>query len=467
MPAPVKAIDIPINVGNKPDWDRRLGYPNNLNMFVGDSDFLYTTAGLQLIRSLQDTRYIHYSPYQGGVYFAVTNTQIYRVTLAGSYEVIANIAYSGQAVQIAENLQYQVTIVDGSKAYVVDQTTAGFVTLSSAQGFTFATPCSVVTLNTFTVILDKATGSWTVSNPNNALSYPALDFVPQIESQLTTAVSLSTLGNNLFIFGSTGIERWTANYNTNVYLFPFSRDDNYRQDFGAADTAGVTQGHNTIYFLSSLLIPMVLTLEGGITPIGDAGMVRVISQYPDVRKCITSFYVWNGNYFCHFTFPETALAWVYCQNSKTWGFSDDLIVASVWNQEIVATNEGIYRLSLIPGHKHRSFQLGPVFGYKGQQTFRNTLNGVEVRLVQGRYQYVDTSVTMPLTLGYSPQFMTCTISLDSDSWLNSVAAPLGKTGKRNAITVWRTNLTGYEFTPRFDYYGDLELTVQKVTMCFR
>ncbi len=448
-------LDVPINVGTAPDWQIRFGHPTLLNMFVGASEKVYSTPGLNLILMLRNARFIYYTIFNGGSFIVVNDTQILRMSMVGTYSVLANIIFSGLPIQIDENLQNQISIVDGLKLYVIDQRANTFTVMGEAQGFGFKTPCSVVDLNSFTIVLDTITNSFLISSPNNSLNFPGLNNVPTIQSQLTQAVSLATINSNLYIFGTTGIERWEPNYNVNAFLFPFSRDNNFRRDFGAIGTGAVRRGINNVYFLSNKFTYMVLTEQGTqelAEPGSDIGIAKIISQYPDVSNCYCSFYSFRGSYFAHYTFPETGISWVYCENSKKIALSDDLILSTPDNIEYVLTTTGVYQLGFTtPVPKHRQIILPRLFDYQGQQNYRAGLMGVEVRMNQGNLQALPQ------------QNLELTISLDSIKWLNSVSRPIGLTGERNALTIWRTNLSGYEFTLRIDYYGLLDFCIEKIT----
>ena len=460
-----KYVPVPINRGTLPDWETRLGYPQLLNMFVGESGHLYCTPGLLSVldSALDDNaRAVQQSIYNGTQYFVVTDSRILIITPGMGYEVIAIIKNTNLPVQMAENLQGQMGIVDGLNFYVYDQNTKGFIVMGPTEGFQFKTPISIVVLNSVCIVLDGSTNSWAISQVNNMLSWPVLDNVPQIEAQLTNAVSLATLSSNLYIFGSTGIERWVPNSGNNPYLFAFTRDDNYRKDFGAIGTNSIDRGFDEIYFLSSKFTPMSLSVSGGLRELtpskmeeggpspGISGMSKIISQYIDVMRCEACFYTFSGNYFYSMTFPETGVNWTYCQNSNTWANNDDLIICSTFDGTIVGNSTGISTLELEPqSTKKRQWRSERIVNYKGLEPFRTTLCGFEPRIVQG------------LQSTGKQEYMELTISVDSQSWLNTVRRPIGLTGQRNAVDVWLMNIAAYEFTFLLTYQGMLNLTIEK------
>lgn len=461
--------ELPINRGTRPNWELRINYPQLLNMFVGESGQVFTDPGLSKLSNVApdaNTRAIHYSTYKGGSYFCVTKTKILQIFLDGSFNEIAVINNSGMAVQIDENDQNQVIFVDGKSAYVYAQqaTPPTFTTLGTSQGFQFASPISVVVLNNIGIVLDRITNTWAISDPNNLLTWPVLDFVAQLDSTLTQGVSLETLSNNLFIFGTTGIERWVPNTGNNPYLFPFDKDTSYRQDFGAISTNGVIrgfddQGFGVIYFLSSKYVPMSLTVQGLhelVEPDYKTGLAKILSDYEDVNKCESSFYAFKGNYVFTMTFQTTGICWRYCVNSKTYSTGDDLIISALTTYQIVATPDGVFNLENAPQiKKHRMCVLDKIKIYKGQQPNRMTMSCLDVQMIQGLLHNTDEELELSFSLD------------GQQSWTNIVTCPIGATGERNAQTTWRMNIICKEITPRISYYGDLEFTIERIFATIR
>lgn len=459
MPQPKQNNDyipIPINTGNFPDWQVRLGYSQLTNMFVGESGYVYATPGLIKINTNapdNTARAVWESFYGNGAYFVVTNSAILRIGKDGNYKLIASIKNSGKAVQIAENLQNQIGIVDGRNYWVYEQRTDGLTLMGEKEGFSFKTPISIVVLNTFAAILDEETKTFGISDPNNMVSFSPLDTVPQIGDQLKEAVSLQTLTDNLYIFGSQGIERWVPSVANNPYLFPFTKDVNFRKDFGGIGTNSAIRGFEEIYFLSSKFVPMSLSANGGLRDLGmpksTEGIARIMSQYPDVSFASGSFYSYRGNYFYSLTFPESGKNWTYCQNSNTWSFNDDNILASVQGGDVVATSNGLFKLSLEPQNtKKRQWRSMRVVDDKGSNPYRMSLNAAKIRIVQGILQATE------------PQYIELQVSKDSENFGNISRRPIALTGERQNDTSWKMNMTGHEFTFLLTYYGNLDLTLE-------
>lgn len=449
-----KPINIPINVGARPDWQVRLGYPLVYNLFVGESGSLYSTPGKDKLSTNapdQDARATHRSKFGGGRTFVVTKNSVIYIKDDGTYVTVGTIQDTGQCVEIDENIQNQIGIVDGKKMYVYDQRTSGFVTLSSENGFNISSPISICVLNGIAIIFDRITNTWVISGVNNMLQFPVWNF-PTLSSQCTQGVSVKVMNNNLHIMGTTGVERWVPQTSNSPFMFPFAKDNNYFIPYGPIKTCAVALGKNEIFFLSSNYTPTVLNSNGYQDLIKPAaGFSRIVSQYDDVEDCMTSYVLFRDHEFLYMTFPDTGISWVYNRTSQTMHQTDDIVIDALADYETIATPEGIFTLSLTPDKKHRRFQSEIVRLQKGSQPNRQLINTFELQLIQGLIQPTTNEV------------MELTLSLDGQSYTNTVTRPFGKTGERNSVMTWNMNIAAQEAMFRCDYYGSLDLTISKAT----
>lgn len=453
-------MEIPINEGTKPQWETRLGYPKLFNMFVGEDGIDYSNPwrkDLSPNQEIGNIRCAIETSFNKGSYLILTDEAFIRLDYDGTVTVIDNIRNTGGQVQMSENAQFQVGIVDGKSFYVFDQNAGAhaITVMGETEGFSFNTPISITTINNITIVLDYNTGEWAISEPNQMLTFPAIDGEQRISSGLGEGRTLDTINEQLYIFGSTGIERWIPSSGNSPYLFPFAKDNSFKIDFGALSTNAVDQGFSELYFVSSNLIPSVLTSQG-VKPIADPALAKVFSHYPDYLSLSASFYKFLGNYFFHIYFPESDISWIYCTNSQTWSLSDDHVTTSITRENVVATDLGLFMLTDDDAYavsKKREFQSKRLTNYKGTEPYRATINSVEAKIIQG---YKQSSIV-------EPQHIRLNISLDSDQWLNPVPMPIGNTGEREAITIWRTNLVGHEFTINLQYQGTYRLTLEKLT----
>lgn len=446
-------MQIPINTGSVPNWNTQIDNPELFNLFVTKDGNITYTPGLDLKTALANCRAVWETPFDNDSYIVVTNSAIYRIKPNGTKKELYQIINSTLAVDITENLRSQVTVTDGKTAYVIDQENNDKVTiLSEAQGFDLKNPGSCTMVNSFTLILDIVTGIWDISDPNNALVYGT--FGPQaIDPNLATPLAVRSINNNLFIFGTGGIERWEPTLNTNTYLYPLTKDMNFEIDFGAISTSCIVANISTIYFLSSRYIPMQYTAQGfkAIVPAGDvdgAGIAKEISQYPDVTRAMGAFYSFRGNLFYQLTFLESAKTWLYSINSNTFSNTDDFIIGGARINEFVITPDGFYELSLTPDDKHRYWIGGDTQIYKGNENYRNQVTGAEVRMTQGSEQLE------------RPEYLSLAVSVDRRTWSNYVRLRMGMVGEFNYRTLWQMCIACQYFKPRVDYYGTYPLTIE-------
>jgi hypothetical protein len=451
------------DLGSLPNWNTQISSPQLFNMFVDKEGILNYTPSLVQKVSLVDCRAIWETSYDGGCYIVVTTSGIYRTKLNGSQVLLYSILDSEQPVDITENLQNEVTVVDGNYAYVIQQRASDTVTiLSPTQGFALQKPTSCCTINSFSVILDGPTGIWQISAPNNALSFDP-EQQQEINSQLFIGMAVREMNDNLFIFGTGGIERWEPSLNVNTYLFPLQKDTNYEIDFGAISMRSVVSNANTIYFLSSRFLPMKLTSSGLSTlwpqDLGkdnanqdENGIARALSILPDVEDCIGSFYTFRGNLFYQMTFVTSEVTWVWNDNANRYANTDDYIIGSGFKTEVVLLSDGVYQLSLDPARKARVWVGDTNNIYKGPVPMRGRLNGVELRQTQGTEQST------------IPEYVELQLSIDRRTWTNNVRIPMGQTGEFNYRTVWPCNISAQYITPKIQYFGTYPFTIEAVDM---
>lgn len=452
-----------IDTGSMPDFNKQINNPELFNMFIGKSGSQYILPSLDRIgRAIPGTLKVHFTNFDGGRYIVVTELNVYRVSPTGAIAQVGTVQFNSQSVvEVTENLQNQVTIVGGGiGAYVLDQNADTFLPLTVAQGFALNNPISCTTLNSFTVVLD-ASGQWQISNPNAAYIYSAIQ-IQQIDSQLVTPLAVRTNDNNLFIFGTAGIERWEPTFNVQTYLFPLQKDQDFKNNFGGLNTSLIESDINYIFFLSSRYMPMTIS-RAGIEELGNDGIAKVFSEYPDALKGKSSIYTYLSNYFFQITLEESKKTWVYCFNSKKWSNSNDLIIDSTASpsvssglvQEVVALRDGIYNLTSNPTQKRRRWVSDRFNAYKGQMPSRGLLNGVEIMITQGE------NIFSILDLA-QPEYIELSVSVDNITFGNALKMPIGSPGQTQYRTRFPTNMSGTFFTLKLEYFGSLNYTVEGV-----
>lgn len=437
-------IDVPITSGSMPAIDGRISSQSVRNMIVGADKDLYPYPYLKQLAAITNLRRIWYSEYNGGIYIAVSDDVIYTVDSKGVTEVIGIITFSALAITMCENLQNQVTITDGLKAYVYEIRKNNFVTLNETDHkFSAVRPISCVMLNSFTIIGDNETGKWYISDANNALMYDDLRF-GQIEDALTKLMGVATIHNNLFIIGLNGVERWIPAVEQQSFDIPFQRDDNFRTNFGAVSTASIVSDVDNIYFLSSKSSVIEMGLQG-VNPVTNPGQGDAIVNSGDQTKASGCFFVYKGYYFYQLTLDNDS--WLYNISTKVWTQTDEKVLSAANNH--IALEDGFYEFTdERQGNRKLEIITDVIIPPSVPNTYRATSTFFESKITQGDSNMNDD------------EYLELQISLDNQEWSNSVSQLIGKTGKRQAINTWRMNVSGHQFTYRWRYYGSANIALR-------
>lgn len=436
---------VPLSTGSNPNTDTRVDNPRLRNWFVGEKA-IHRLPSLAELTLLSDCRAIHETTFDSGSYIVVTKGQVVRVQFRGSIEHISNINNSDGAVRISENQANEVTIVNGSSAYVYKQSTAEFTQLTTTHGFDLINPVDTVVLDTFTIIVGGSDKKWTVSSPNNALTYNTSD-VQVTDDDMGNLVGVAELDNNIFIFGGGGVQRWVPSIARTTYDFPFDIDPSFRAAYGCLSTGSIVSETSVVYFLAENHVVQSLSAQG-LTPISAPGMSKEISRYAETNFSNGSMLEFQGRYFYQLSFDENS--WVFAEDTNKWSESDDMIIDSVG--DTIVTSEGVFTLTDM--HTSKACEYVSVVTRPSESTapYRRVLNSVKLGLIQGLSQ-VD-----------EPQHVELAVSQDNIRWSNNVKREIGLTGDRQANNVWRMNLSAQQFTFRIRYYGSLDLTLESLTI---
>ena len=230
---------IPVNVVGSSVFGRypKVNSEKTFNMFVSD-DWLVNTPGYKKRLNIVSTtsqakgRGLFHSV-KGDFLIAVVNAGVYRISRNLSPIFLGNIGTTSGEVSIAENLNKQICIVDGQKAYIYNWLTLAFGEAVPATAFPF-TPSYVDYQNTYFLFTSQPYDT----NPSKWYAYQSgflLDPVTAADALKLTAVTngdkaISTKsdntvaikripgrGNNVLVFGSSVAEVWTDVGGADVY----------------------------------------------------------------------------------------------------------------------------------------------------------------------------------------------------------------------------------------------------------
>ncbi len=426
---------IPIDTGTLPAVDAQVNSPRLRGGFVNTQKHVQLLPNLFRLFELNNCRAIFKSTFKNRQ-IVVTQREVFYIQ---NQEVIkvGDIISTTNAVRVDENTQNQVTIVNGAGAWVFEQRTGGFSKLNAtSNGFTLTEPVDVTVLDTITIVVGKVndTNTWIVSEANNALIYAA-NLVRLTDNSMGDLSGCTDLNNNLFIFGTEGVQRWLPNIERVPTDFPFSQDPSYRDDYGCISTGSLTTDNNELFYLSRGGQVRMMRSEGRHTITND-GIENIINSYADTTNSFGSYFYHKGFYLYHLSFPAAKNAFVFCPRSNKWSESDDMWIDF---SENVILKDGIYELTQDYSNAYRTLILEtPYFKPKPTDMYmRSVLGSVLLEMTQGKGT-VDT-----------PQSVFLQLSKDNIFYGNRVKDLFSKIGDRLFQFRWFMNYVNNGFSLRF------------------
>ena len=441
---PAALRPIPINIGSLPSVDRQANNPRLVNAFVNRNDELQLLPNIALSRSLVGLRGILKSAYRER-YILVTFNEVYYQEYRALIKV-GEIIHSFNPIRLEENLQFQVTIVNGTGAWVFSQLTDSFAKLDSSNGFDLDNPTDVTVLDTFTIITGGTDRKWIVSDANNALLYSANEVI-EGDTKVGDLNGVRALNNNLFIFGEGAVQRWVPSIERVPNSFPFTQDPSYRNEFGCISTASLVSDKNEIYYLSENGQIQRMS-SSGYQIVSHDGISNLINGYTDKAKAFGSYYYWKGYYFYQLTFAETGAAWVYSSAIQKWCESETFILNF---DDFAVLNDGLYQFTDDYSDSfHEVVIQTPYIDFSANNMqSRSTINAVLLQLTQGKSNFSNTQI--------------CDLQLSKDNLLygNRVRRKLAPIAKRLRQLWWFMNYTNTGFSLRFTLQLKDDLTIKK------
>ena len=243
-------IQIPIDNGTLPSVDKQINNAKLTGAFINTKKEIQLLPHTTLTQLLPNLRAVFKSSFNDRT-ILVTNDDVYYIENEVLTEV-STIEHSSFAIRIDENTQGQVCIVNGIGAWAFNQSANTFFKLGTAEGFDLNKPTDVTSINTFLVVTGGSEKKWIVSNANDITSWAANE-VQEGDSSLGNLVGVRTLDNNVFIFGTGGVQRWVPSIERVPNSFPFSQDPTYNDEYGCASTASLVSSNNELFYL---LVPL-------------------------------------------------------------------------------------------------------------------------------------------------------------------------------------------------------------------
>lgn len=443
---------IATNLGSMPAINTRTNNPRLLNMYVAKDNNNYCLPSLDLLASIENILAVHETSYNGGSYIVATQNSLLRVDAVGSINHLAPINTVNETVRIDENQQNEVIIVTGANAYVYQQKINLITTLGSSEGFDLVNPVDVCVLATITVIIGGTDKKWVASTANNALVYNDSDIFITDES-MGNLTGCATMNNNLFVFGTGGIQRWLPSIERTVYDFPFREDTNFRGEFGAISTGSIVDETDEIYYLANNFTIRVLSPQGD-NSISPDGMPLIFSEFLNPEFSRSSMLYYEGQYFYQITFPDSEESWVYNEDSGKWSESTDLVIDATsgveFNQTAVVTAAGLNLLTSVQTSKERVLQSAINEIPTSTDNQRMVCSSVRLDMVQGLSQ-TNTQKVIELA-----------VSKDNLRFGNYVTRDIGRVGNTQQTMTWRMNISARQFSFKIRYYGDFNVIFKRM-----
>lgn len=425
-------VPFPIDVGTLPATDPQVNNPRLQGAFVNREGQIQLFPNLRKLFDFNELQTIFKSTFRDRI-IVVTERKVFYIEGGATIEV-GDILGSSFETRVAENQANQVTIVNGAGAWVFNQRNGNFIQLTSgANGFTLENPVDVVVLNTITVVVGGDDKIWIVSLPNNALAYNANQIIVTDDS-LGNLTGVQDLDNNLFIFGTGGVQRWVPATERLTTDFPFSQDPTYRDEYGCISTATLVSDNNELFYLSNngQIRHMTPQARGTIT---NDGIERIITTF-NADKAFGSYFYHKGYYLYFISFVDNDNGFVYCPMSKKWSENDDKWL--VFSGGFVGLADGVYDLtSDFSNGQEVVIQSSYVYPKAPNLELRTRLGAVILEITQGK----DNPATD----------QTCFLQLSKDNvvYSNRVARILSPVGRRLFQFRWYMNFTNTAFSLRF------------------
>ncbi len=435
-------IQIPLDTGTLPSVDLQVNNPRLTGAFINTKKEIQLLPHTTLTQLLSDLRATFKSAFNNRT-ILVTNNDVYYVE-NGVLTEVSTIEHSSFAIRIDENTQGQVCIVNGIGAWAFNQSANTFFKLGIAQGFDLNKPTDVTSINTFLVVTGGSEKKWIVSDANDITNWEANE-VQEGDSRLGDLVGVRVLDNNVFIFGTGGVQRWVPSIERVPNSFPFSQDPTYNDGYGCVSTASLVTDNNELFYLSDegQIRRMV---SNGRSTITNDGIENIIIDFTDLDKSFGSYYFWKGHWVYQLTFLIQKTAFVYVSKSGKWSESSDLIIG--FDDEPIKT-DGVYEFDTDYSQSFNKIVIQTPY-------IKPKLKDLTQRVILG-------SALLEMTQGKNTNNIqqACFLSLSKDNvqYGNSIKRSFSPTAKRLFQFRWYMNYVNNGFSLKFELETKTDITI--------
>ena len=325
-----KAELVPIQVAGSSTFGRYSKIASGLtyNMFISDSWLVNFAGYKRVIEMIADNvgegRGLFHSA-RGDILIAVIGSIVFQITSDLNYSQIGILTTSSGEVFIDENLNNQICIVDGARAYIYNyKTVTGIVPQTSV---TF-NPSYVCFHNTYFLFGNNSrenVGAFWYAYVYDAADTSGASIKQQTQLALSTkpdfAIAVTRLpgqANNVLVFGTGVCEIWTQVGGLENYR----RNSSVNIDYGCRSVSTIAANDQYTAWLganeNNSPVIMVYSQSSGLTRISTDGIDYLLDSIRFPEDSTAMFYKQDGHLFYHITFfnPADNLTLVYDFNTQ-------------------------------------------------------------------------------------------------------------------------------------------------------
>jgi hypothetical protein len=403
------------------------------------SGFLNRAPGLRLLLTV-GTGPIRGLWSYGGYAYAVSGTQVYKITTAWTATLIGNVSGTGP-VSIADNGK-QMFIACNGPSYIYDNVSGAFAQITDVD---FPGAVTVNYLDGYFVFNEPNSQKIWVSEILDGTQIDPLSFA-SAEGSPDGVVSTMVDHRELWVFGTNSVEVW---YNAGTADFPLQRIQGAFNELGCAATFSVAKLDNALFWLGADARGRGIVYRAN----GYSG-VRVsthavewqIQNYGNISDAIAYTYQRDGHSFYVLIFPSAGTTWVYDAATQAWheraGWSDGEFVRHRSNcqvefnsQNVVGDyqNGNIYAFDLEVYADNGAIQKW-LRSWRALPPNQNNLKRTAHHSLQ---LDAETGVGLNDGQGSNPQVMLRWSDDGGHTWSNEHWASMGKIGAFFYRTIWR------------------------------
>jgi hypothetical protein len=271
---------------------------------------------------------------------AVFGSAVYVITDFLGSRRIGTLNSTNGPVHITENFNQQVAIEDGNKIYIYDYGSSTF----STPIIDFV-PVFIDFQDSYFIATDNA-GNWHLSEPNNGLVWPPLDF-RTLQTKADILQAAVVLDRQLWIIGQKAAEIWQ---DQGLAIFPYVRENSLAIDYGALSRETIAEGFGMLVWLAKneKSQPTIVYTDGGKpNHISTEGLDFKLSQLEKPEDAVGFLFQQDGHIFYQLTFFEDNFSIVYDFNTKMYYTLTDECLNSHIAKQVVLFNNTLYFISFI------------------------------------------------------------------------------------------------------------------------